>query len=226
MDSIIITGASSGIGAALAVVFSKAGYNLGLIARNSHAMHQLNLPNTICESADVTNYFALENTIHIIKNKLGPISCLINNAGYAKGGEFCDIAQIDDMNTVNVNVLGLINATKLILPDMRKQQGGTIINISSVADRKPRPNLATYAATKAAVKSLSESLRVANAKYGIRVCNIAPGKINTPMLIAGELGTEDAINAEEFAKMVLWVYQQPPKICIRDLEVAPTAYET
>lgn len=222
---IVITGASSGIGAATARTFSTAGYPVGLVARNLKAIKALGLNNAVCEVADVTDFNALSKAITSIKKEFGPVACLINNAGYAKGGEFCELPQEADFNMVNTNILGLINATKLVLPDMRLHQLGTIINISSVADRKARPNLATYAATKAAVKSLSESLRVANAKHNVRVCCIAPGKIDTPMLISGQLDPTDAINVDQFANMVLWVYQQPQNICVRDLEVAPTVYE-
>ena len=78
---VIITGASSGIGSAMAKIFSVSGYSLGLIARNLDAMKNLNLPNSICLSADVSNKAALENAINAIKEKLGPVDCLINNAG-------------------------------------------------------------------------------------------------------------------------------------------------
>ena len=122
--------------------------------------------------------------------------------------------------------MGVINGIELVLPGMRERKTGTIINISSIADRHPRPNIAIYAATKAAVKSLSESLRVANAKYGIRVCNLAPAKIKTPMLISANLNDNQIIPVEDLAKAVLWIYEQPQTICVRDLVFAPTYYES
>ena len=108
---------------------------------------------------------------------------------------------------------------------MQKNKSGTIINISSVADRKSRPTLPVYAATKAAVKSLSESLRTANAKYGIRICNISPAKIKTPLLMSSNLSDDQIIQAEDMAKAILWIYQQPKTVCIRDIVIAPTYYE-
>ena len=223
---IVITGASSGIGKSLAQIFARAGYSLGLIARNINAMQELNLSNAVCELADVTNFDALANAIHNIENKLGATDCLINNAGYAKGGDFTELSNDEHQNTIKVNVLGVINGIEIVLPAMRERKSGTIINISSVADRHSRPNISTYAASKAAVKSLSESLRQANAKYGIRICNIAPAKILTPMLMASQLDQTQVIAPEDFAKAVLWVYEQPQMICIRDLVVAPTFYES
>jgi NADP-dependent 3-hydroxy acid dehydrogenase YdfG len=223
---VIITGASSGIGAAIAKIFSNAGYSLGLFARNKDAMEKLNLPNTICISVDVTDINALRSGIQLAEEKFGSIDCLINNAGFAKGGDFTELTHADHLRTVNVNLVGVINGIEIVLPGMRKRKTGTIINISSVADRHPRPSIATYAATKAAVKSLSESLRVANAKYGIRVCNLAPAKINTPMLMAASLNDNQIIPSEDLAKAALWIYQQPQTICVRDLVFAPTFYES
>jgi NADP-dependent 3-hydroxy acid dehydrogenase YdfG len=222
---VIITGASSGIGAAMAKIFSNAGYPLGLFARNKDAMERLNLPNTICLSVDVTDINSLKNGIQLTEEKFGAIDCLINNAGFAKSGDFTKLTHANHLSTVNVNLVGVINGIEIVLSGMRERKTGTIINISSVADRHPRPNIATYAATKAAVKSLSESLRVANAKYGIRICNLAPAKINTPMLMASSLNDNQIIPAEDLAKVALWIYQQPQTICVRDLVFAPTYYE-
>lgn len=222
---VIITGASSGIGAAMAHTFTMAGYPVGLIARNLRAMEQLNLTNSICLSADVTDCHALATAIRQAEQKFGPVDCLINNAGYGKGGDFIELNHDDHANTININIMGVINGIETVLPGMRARKSGTIINISSVADRHARPKLATYAASKAAIKSLSESLRAANAKYGIRICNLAPAKIMTPMLISANLADNQIIPATELAKVALWIYQQPQNVCIRDLVFAPTFYE-
>lgn len=222
---VVITGASSGIGKSLAVIFAKAGYPLGLIARNSEAMQELNLKNSVCVAADVTQYHEVLSAIQTIEKKLGEIDCLINNAGFAKSGEFTELQPEEHDNTINVNVSGVIHCIESVLPGMQSRKKGTVINISSVADRNSRPNIASYAASKAAVKSLSESLRQANAKYGIRICNVAPAKILTPMLMTANLSPDQAIAPEDLAKAILWIYEQPQTICIRDMVFAPTAYE-
>ena len=222
---VIITGASSGIGTAMAKIFSSAGYPLGLIARNLEAMEKLNLANTICQSVDVTNGDAMREAIHIAENKFGSVDCLINNAGFLKAGDFIEVGYDDHKTMVDVNILGVINGIEAVLSGMRERKTGTILNVSSLADRNARPKFVTYAATKAAVKSLSESLRMANAKYGIRICNLAPAKISTPMIIAANLSDNQMIDAENLAKAALWMYQQPQTICVRDLVIAPTYYE-
>lgn len=183
---VIITGASSGIGAGLAKLFSQQGYPLGLLARDFQAMEDLHLPNSLCIKTDVTDIHQVRSAIEAAEKKFGPVGCLINNAGAASMG-FTDLPHEAHEIMVQVNIMGVINTIETVLPGMQERKAGTIINISSIADRNSRPNLPTYAATKAAVKSLSESLRMGNAKYGIRVCNVAPAKIRTPMVICNNL---------------------------------------
>lgn len=222
---VVITGASSGIGAALAKIFSQAGYSLGLLSRNLFEMEKLNLPNATCFSVDVTDFSAVKEIISSLE-KIGPIDCLINNAGFLQAGDFVDVNNAHHQKMIDVNIMGVINFIELVLPLMRERKQGTIINMSSLADRKSSPNFATYAATKAAVKSLSESLRMKNAPYGIRICNVAPGKIDTPMVLKANLRDEQVIPAEEFAKTILWMYQLPQSMCVRDMAIGPTYYES
>lgn len=222
---VIITGASSGIGAGIAKMLSESGYCLGLLARNIKAMKELNLPNSICIETDVTHHESIKSAVLQAEERFGPVDCLINNAGVCYGGDFSSLTHEQHETTVEVNLLGVINGIEAVLSGMQLRKTGTIINISSVADRHTRPNLSTYAATKAAVKSLSDSLGAANAKYGIRICNVAPAKINTRLLIKSSLNEDQIIAVEDMAKAILWIYEQPKTICIRDLVIAPTYYE-
>jgi len=221
---VIITGASGGIGFAIAKIFSQAGHPLALLARNLEKMQSLNLPNTLCQSVDVTDFDAMKNAVANAEKQYGPVNCLVNNAGMVAHGDYVDIDHGQHDKLVDVNVRGVMNGMQVVLPSMRKQQSGTILNISSVADRNLRPMLAVYAATKAAVKSLSASLSEANAEYGIRICNVAPAKIKTEMIISANLDDGKTIEPQEFAEMALWIYQQPEHICVRDIVVAPTKY--
>lgn len=222
---VVITGASSGIGAATAKTFSDAGYAVALLARNKKTMEALNIPNSVSIECDVTNIESVKKAIVQAQDKFGEVDCLINNAGFAKGGEFTEISHQDNQTMIDVNLSGVVNCIEIVLPIMQKNKSGTVINISSVADRKSRPTLPVYAATKAAVKSLSESLRTANAKYGIRICNVAPAKIKTPLLMSSNLSDDQIIPVEDMAKAIFWIYEQPKTICIRDMVIAPTFYE-
>lgn len=222
---IVITGASSGIGKSLSCFFSKQNFTVILLARNIEAMKNLQLKNSFAFELDVTQHKQVVQCIEDIEKNIGPIEYLINNAGVGFDGDFSKISPENNESMVDVNLKGVINCISAVLPRMQERQSGTIINISSLADRCSRPNLATYAATKAAVKSLTESLRMANAKYGIRFCNISPAKIKTPLLKACLLEKDDIISVEHFAKMIFWITQQPQEICIRDIVIAPTKYE-
>lgn len=222
---VIITGASSGIGAAAARLFSEAGYPLALLARNQSAMEALNLPSTLCFSADVTNHHAVKEAIVAAENQYGSADCLINSAGVVKAGEFCEIDNNEYEKIVKVNLLGTINTIETVLPSMQKRKSGTIINISSLSDRNDRTFVAVYGATKAAVKSLGGALRMANAKYGVRVCNVAPAMVMTPMVQKANFSHHPTLNPEDIAKTLLWIYQQPPSVCIRDIVIAHTHYE-
>jgi NADP-dependent 3-hydroxy acid dehydrogenase YdfG len=132
---------------------------------------------------------------------------------------------------LDTNLKGVFNCAKAVLSGMRARQSGTIINISSISDRKTSPVALAYTASKHAVRAFGESLREAEAKNGIRVINIAPGYIRTNihsgMHISFEeyrarLGNPDFMTAEELAEIVLFCWKQPVAICIRDLVVAPT----
>lgn len=222
---IFISGASSGLGAELARLFSKEHYTVALCARNIEKIEALGLQNVHCFKADVSDFHSIQKAITETENNIGPIDCMINNAGFGKHGVFTDITHEDHAQTIDINFKGTVNCIETILPYMQARKRGTIINVGSLADRLPRPDLAVYAASKAAIKSLSDSLRMANAKFGIRVCHVAPAKIKTPMLIDSNLCDEHLIQVEEMAKMILWIYQQPHHICIRDIVIAPTYYE-
>lgn len=222
---IVITGASSGIGAATACEFSEAGYSVAMLARNKKAMEQLHIPNAITVECDVTSIESVKNAINHVREKLGVIDCLINNAGYSIGGEFTKTSHDDHKKMTDINLTGVINCIEVVLPSMQENKSGTIINVSSLSDRKSRPNLPVYAATKAGVKSLSESLRESNAKYGIRVCNVAPAKVKTPMIHSLNLSDNQMIDVDSISKALLWIYQQPKTICVRDIVIAPTFYE-
>jgi NADP-dependent 3-hydroxy acid dehydrogenase YdfG len=125
----------------------------------------------------------------------------------------------------------VLHGIRAVLPGMTARRRGTIINVSSVGDRKPGPLAATYHASKAAVRSLSESLQQAEAKNNVRIINIAPGFVKTnihaDMGISFEdysrqLGNPEFIAPERIADIILFCYQQPQAICIRDLVAMPT----
>lgn len=221
---VIVTGASSGIGAAVASKLSAAGYSLALLARHRGEMAAWDLPATQIYQVDVTDANAVNAMRLDAEARFGSCVGLINSAGVIKPGPFHEVSHADHAAIININVMGVINTCLSVLPGMRARRNGTIINVTSVADRKARPTIASYAASKAAVKSLTESLRTDNAPYGVRVLQIAPGPVATSMMVGSDLPDNHIVSPEEMADMIVWMLQQPAHLCIRDVVIAATGY--
>ncbi|MGS0728777.1 SDR family oxidoreductase, partial [Shewanella sp. 0m-11] len=179
---IVITGASSGIGAAMARAFSAKGHPLLLLARRIEPMQALALENSLCVSVDVTDADAMKSAIAAAEAKFGPVGCLINNAGVMLLGaaDVQDPAEWSRM--LNINVMGVLNGIHAVLADMKARKTGTIINVSSIAGRKTFPNHAAYCATKFAVHALTENIREEVALDDVRMVTIAPGAVETELL--------------------------------------------
>ncbi len=176
---VVITGASSGIGLALARAFSKEGHAVLLVARHMKAVTGLPAERTAYAEADVADYGALEGAIRGAEGRFGKTACLVNNAGLADARDFKQVEPAAFAHEIEVNLKGVLNGTKAVIGDMSARGAGTIINISSVSDRKTSPVAVTYSATKYGVRALSESLQQAEGKNGVRVINVAPGYVRT-----------------------------------------------
>ena len=221
---IIVTGATSGIGLECVRKFLEIDDVIVFgIGRNIAKIHDLKHPRFFVKQCDVANIEQTKSLIFEIQ-KFGKVDCLVNAAGVTGRGDNTIVEHDLAQKMIEINILGMVIFIECILPLMRENKTGSIINLSSLADRYPRPNNAVYAATKAYVKSFSDSLRLQNAKYGIRVINIAPALIKTPMITS--LGiNEGTIDLDKFGDIVKFIYLQPQDICIRDIVVAPTSYE-
>ncbi len=228
---VAITGASHGIGKAAALAFAKEGCALLLLSRNIEPIPELKEKDVIYKKVDVADFDQLKTAIEDAETKFGPLDCLMNNAGIIKIG---DLKEMDiEISNSEIDVLfkGVLNGMRIALPGMAARKKGTIINISSIGDRKPSPQAPVYHASKAAVRSLSESLQQAEAKNYVRIINVAPGLIKTnihqDMGISFEeyskiLGYPDFISPDELAKILIFCWKLPQKICIRDIVVMPT----
>ncbi|MBA3660639.1 MAG: SDR family oxidoreductase [Gammaproteobacteria bacterium] len=228
---VVITGASQGIGKALALSFAKEGHPLLLISRQMQPLPDLNQHNVMYEQVDVIDFNALKNSINRAEETYGKTECLINNAGFMNVGEFRDLPIEKCAYEFDVLVKGVMNGIKCVLPDMSARKTGTIINISSIDDRRVNEQTVVYDASKHAVRILAEALQKAEAKNGIRVMNIAPGLIRTniheKMGISFEkyaeiLGNPDFIEPHELAEIIMFCYKLPQRICIRDIVIMPT----
>lgn len=176
---VLITGASSGIGKETARLLSQRGYKVYGAARRIDKMKELEQFGVKLLEMDVTDDDSMTAGItSIIKNE-GRIDVLVNNAGYGSYGALEDVPMSEAKYQFEVNIFGLARLTQLVLPYMRQQHSGRIINISSIGGRIGEPHGAWYHATKFAVEGLSDSLRMELKEFGIDVVVIQPGAIKT-----------------------------------------------
>ncbi len=232
---IVITGASSGFGKALALEFNKAGYPLLLLARRVELLKELNLDNTMCEAVDVTDKNAFEAAVRKAEAVYGKTDLMVNNAGIMLLGDMATQDSQEWKQMFDVNLLGLMNGMQIVMNDMKERQCGTIVNLSSIAGVKAFPNHAAYCATKYGVVGLSEVTRGELAPYNVRVMRVCPGAVNTELLSHttsqdikdgyGEwvkaLGLGN-IKAEDVAKTIKFAYELPQCVNLREIQIAET----
>ncbi len=187
--TVIITGASAGVGAATAKAFARLGANLVLVARGQKGLDTIAKELEKCTSVltvamDINDANANEELLLKAFQKFGSIDVLINNAGFHQRGDV-ELNQADKLaQMVDVNLRAPIQLSTLVLPYMRKAQGGAIVNVGSLAGRTPLQGAATYAATKAGLRaftySLSDELEGSNINVGI----VSPGPIDTGFIMS------------------------------------------
>lgn len=183
-EVVLITGASTGIGLATAEHLARCGYRVFATTRNPDSAKDLQalaqqLDSLTMKQRDVTSDDSVENTVAEIISEVGKIDALINNAGYGIFGpaETITIAEAQDLFAVNV--FGLMRVTNAVLPHMRKEMKGRIINLSSVSGVIPSKNLPVYSASKFAVESLSASYAYNLSEWNIKIALIQPGPVLT-----------------------------------------------
>ena len=177
--NVLITGASSGIGKATALLLHRKGYRVYAAARQVAKMKDLEQVGIRVVAMDVTSDESMVAAVQTISAEAGAIDILVNNAGYGSYGAVEDVPISEAKYQFEVNVFGLARLIQLVLPDMRAQRAGTIINISSIGGRIGEPHGAWYHATKFAVEGFSDSLRMELKQFGINVVVIQPGAIKT-----------------------------------------------
>ena len=181
----VVTGSSSGIGYETSLILARNGFLTYATMRNLNKSENMklivakeNLPIQI-KQLDVTDDVSVKNAIQEISSEAGHIDVLVNNAGYGLNGAFEDLAMDEIKAQYETNVFGLVRTTQAVLPIMRRQKSGTIVNISSGAGRFGFPGSSAYVSTKFAVEGLSESMSYELEPFGIKVVIVEPGVIRT-----------------------------------------------
>jgi short-subunit dehydrogenase len=214
----IITGASSGIGRALAVALAAQGARVGVTARRSDFLESLvqeirTKGGTIeAAPADVEDRQALLAAVHDLAAKLGPVDLMIANAGvgFHTGANPMNVPGVEQMT--RVNFLGTVYAFESVLPEMLKRGSGHIVAIASLAAYKGLPGAAAYCATKAAVKNYCEALRVELYGKGVAVTCVCPGFIDTPMTVNNPKPMPFLMTADEGARRILRALERKPAV--------------
>ncbi|WP_044210301.1 SDR family oxidoreductase [Flammeovirga sp. OC4] len=231
---IVITGASSGIGAATAKLFSENGFPLLLLGRRVEKMEALNLPNTLIKKVDVTDYDAFKTAVAEAEEQFGLTEAIVNNAGMMLLGDIAVQAPQEWKKMFDVNIMGVLNGMQIVLPQMRERKGGTIINISSIAGRKTFGNHAAYCGTKFGVHAITENAREEAALDNVRMVTIAPGAVETELLShtsnqeikdgyeawKEEMGS--ILKAEDIANAIWYAFNQPQGVNVREIVLAAT----
>ena len=238
---VLITGASSGIGAACANKFAAAGYNLIITGRRTEKLEQLKnslelayaikvLPLTF----DVQDRNAVEASFTNLPEAWQSIDILINNAGLAAGKASFDQADLNDWETMlNTNVHGLLYVSKAVVPLMIAHKKGHIINLGSTAGKEVYENGSVYCASKFAVEAISKGMRIDLLKHAVKVTTVHPGAVETEFSMVRFKGDKEKaaatyagyipLQAADVADTIFYCTQLPAHVCINDLVMTCTA---
>jgi len=238
---VVITGASSGLGEATARLLSAEGASVVLGARRADRIDALAKELTqsggkaIAVPTDVTDHAQVKRLVDAAVQTYGRVDVLINNAGLMPHSPLERLKIEDWDQMIDVNLRGVLYGIAAALPHMTAQKSGHIINVSSVAGHKVRPGSAVYAATKTAVRVISEGLRQEVKPYNIRTTIISPGAIATELIDsitepdiaenARKMVQDIAIDATAFARTVAFAISQPDDVDINEILFRPTRQE-
>lgn len=240
----LITGATSGIGAACAHLFAAQGYNLVLLGRREQLLtdvskhledkYAIEVKKIV---ADVRDNEDLSYRLETLPQQWKKVDVLINNAGLSQGLDPIDKGSIDDWDTmIDTNVKGLLYTTRIVSNWMIARKSGHIVNIGSIAGKEVYPNGNVYCATKHAVDALNKGMRIDLLPHGIKVTAINPGMVETEFSKVRFKGDEgrakkvydglEPLIANDIAEAIWFVVSRPAHVNINDMLIMPTAQAT
>ncbi|HSO86019.1 MAG TPA: SDR family NAD(P)-dependent oxidoreductase [Draconibacterium sp.] len=236
----LITGATSGIGEATALLLAKNNYDVIITGRRKEKLLLLKEKitaetnsNVFTLNFDIRSLRENEAAINSLPEEWQNIDVLVNNAGLAAGFSLIQEGVIDDWERmIDTNIKGLLYITRLIAPKMIERGSGHIINISSVAGKETYPLGNVYCATKHAVQSVTKGMRIDLLKHGIKVSSVCPGAVDTEFSLVRFSGDKDRakqvykgftpLNSQDIAETILFIVTRPKHVNIDDVLIMPT----
>ncbi len=196
-EPVLITGCSSGIGHAAAASLRDAGLRVYATARRAETLADLAARGIATLPLNVTDEASMAEAVAAVEADAGAVGTLINNAGYGLYGPVEQVPMAEIRRQFETNFFGLVRLSQLVLPGMRRRQGGRILNVSSMGGRATLPGGAFYHASKYAVEAFSDALRMEVAQFGIDVVLIEPGPVKTPWTDVAADSLGDATSGSE-----------------------------
>lgn len=236
----IVTGATSGIGRAVAIKLAGNGYDLVITGRRTDRLAEVEKElrkegaDVLSLGFDVSKYEEVKANLGMLSGKWAKIDLLVNNAGGALGKEPIQEGAIEDWDRmIDTNVKGLLYVSRTILPMMCRNNGGHIVNLCSIAGKQVYSEGNVYCASKHAVDAISKAIRIDALPYGVKVTNICPGAVETEFSIVRFHGDEEKaaatykgftpLTADDIADTIYYCVSLPAHVCINDLTIMPTA---
>jgi len=237
----LITGATSGIGKATAIILAKNNYNLIITGRRLEKLNELskNIQKEYKVDVQILNFDIRNNeetktSFNSLPENYKKIDVLINNAGLASGLSNIQNGDIDDWEKmIDTNVKGLLYISRLVMPIMTEQKKGHIINISSIAGKETYAKGNVYCATKHAVEAITKAMRIDMLPFGIKVTSISPGMVDTEFSTVRFHGDKEKADkvyenltplyANDIAEAIEFVVTRPKHVNINDMLIMPTA---
>jgi 3-oxoacyl-[acyl-carrier protein] reductase len=228
MKVAIVTGASRGIGKAVALGLAKDGFNLALIARSKDSLFELK--NLICQQykidpaciltmpIDVQDEKAVAKSVSEVISKFGRIDVLFNNAGIGKVGSV-DVSEKEFEEVLRINLFGAFYFLKSVVPVMKQQKTGLIINVASRAGKIGFAHYGTYGASKFGLVGLSESLYHELTPLGIKVTALCPSWVDTDMAQHSGLDSHEMIQPDDIMKTINWLLTLSPAACVKEIMI-------
>jgi NADP-dependent 3-hydroxy acid dehydrogenase YdfG len=234
----VVTGASSGIGTAVARALNAEGARVALAARREGALLEIQAgleggdgQESLVVPTDVTDRGQVRSLVARAEEELGPVEILVNCAGVMYYTLMKNVREEEWERTVEVNCKGALNCVSAVLPGMLERGRGHIVTISSDAGRRAFPGLAVYSASKFFVEALSQGLRLETAGTGLKVTTIQPGNVATELISMsgdeealeeyGQPGESRVLDAEDVAASVVHALVQPEHVAVNEILVEP-----